>query len=131
MEQHIRVLGVLHIINGVFAVLTGMVIMFILGFLSTLAHATMQSGHMWMGHTIRLDNFLGFLALIFGPLYLLVGLPGIIGGWGLLLKKSWARILVLIVGIINLLHFPLGTALGIYTIWVLLQPVPGTSTTAT
>ena len=45
---------------------------------------------------------------------------GVLAGWGLLNYRSWARILALILGIISLIHFPLGTALGIYTLWVLL-----------
>src|SRR5439155_1439776 len=39
--------------------------------------------------------------------------------WGLFERQSWARILGLVLGILALLRFPLGTALGIYTLWVL------------
>ncbi len=38
---------------------------------------------------------------------------------GLLKRQSWARILVLVLGILNLLNVPFGTALGIYSIWTL------------
>ncbi|MCP5101675.1 MAG: hypothetical protein GY943_39540 [Chloroflexi bacterium] len=47
--------------------------------------------------------------------------PGLLAGWGLLKRKSWARLLSLIIGVLNLMNFPFGTALGVYTIWVLLQ----------
>ena len=47
--------------------------------------------------------------------------PGIVGGIGLLRHKQWVRYLVLILGILSLLNIPVGTALGIYTLWVLLQ----------
>ena len=50
-----------------------------------------------------------------------VSIPGIIGGIGLLNHYPWARILVLILGILKLINIPIGTALGIYTIWVLLN----------
>ena len=49
---------------------------------------------------------------------------GFFAGWGLLQRESWARILALVVGFLALLNVPLGTALGIYTLWVLL---PGQS----
>ena len=49
----------------------------------------------------------------------LISAPGIIGGLGLMKKQSWARILVLVLGVINLINIPFGTALGIYTIWTL------------
>jgi hypothetical protein len=42
--------------------------------------------------------------------------------WGLLKARPWARVLALILGVISLVHFPIGTALGIYTLWVLLSP---------
>jgi zinc-ribbon domain len=45
---------------------------------------------------------------------------GLLTGWGLLNHRPWARVLALILGVISLLHFPFGTALGIYTLWVLL-----------
>jgi hypothetical protein len=49
-----------------------------------------------------------------------ISIVGLIAGWGLLTWKSWARMLTIILGILNLLNFPFGTALGIYTLWVLL-----------
>jgi hypothetical protein len=35
-------------------------------------------------------------------------------------RQSWARIAAVILGILSLFHPPVGTALGIYTLWVLL-----------
>ncbi len=52
---------------------------------------------------------------------ILLSLPGIVAGIGLLKRKEWARILSLILGVIDLINFPLGTAIGIYTIWVMVQ----------
>lgn len=58
-----------------------------------------------------------FLAL-FGGLYLLLA-------WGLLERQPWARILGIVIGFLALLRFPFGTALGIYTLWVLLPETSG------
>ena len=41
-------------------------------------------------------------------------------GWGLLERQSWSRIVAIIAGILSLWHIPFGTALGVYTLWVLL-----------
>ncbi len=41
-------------------------------------------------------------------------------GWGLLQREDWARTVALVVGFVALLIVPVGTALGIYTLWVLL-----------
>ena len=61
------------------------------------------------------------------PLITLVGwllvtkaAAGFLAGWGLLQKEPWARTVALVVAFLALLNVPLGTALGIYTLWVLL-----------
>ena len=55
--------------------------------------------------------------------FLVVAAAGFAAGWGLLQRESWGRGLVLVLAVLALLNFPLGTALGIYTLWVLLpQP---------
>lgn len=59
-------------------------------------------------------------ALVLG-IFVVLSLPGIIGGIGLLLRHGWARVVLLVVSFLQLINFPLGTALGIYTIWVLFQ----------
>ena len=45
----------------------------------------------------------------------------LVGGVGILKRRRWARILVLIVCVPELFAFPVGTATGIYSIWVLMQ----------
>jgi hypothetical protein len=50
-------------------------------------------------------------------------LPGVIAnilaGWGLLNYKNWARILVIILAVLNLLLFPIGTTIGIYALIIM------------
>ncbi len=50
-----------------------------------------------------------------------LAIPGVVAGVGLLMRWSWARILAIIVAILGLMNFPLGTAIGLYALWVLLQ----------
>jgi hypothetical protein len=46
---------------------------------------------------------------------------GFIAGWGLLNRQGWARSLAIVMGVISLFfNIPFGTALGVYTLWVLL-----------
>ncbi len=45
-------------------------------------------------------------------------------GYALLTRQPWGRVLAIVFGILALIHLPLGTALGIYTLWVL---APGAS----
>jgi len=63
-----------------------------------------------------------FLAPFLGMIGLLISafaIAGVIAGWGLLVHSPWARMLAIVLGCISLIHFPLGTALGVYTLWVL------------
>jgi hypothetical protein len=45
----------------------------------------------------------------------------LLAGWGLLNFKEWARILAIVISALNLLGFPIGTILGAYGLWVLLN----------
>jgi len=56
-----------------------------------------------------------------GMVSLAMAIAGFIAGFGLLERRPWARTLAIVLGIISLLNPLLGTLLGIYTLWVLLQ----------
>lgn len=60
----------------------------------------------------------GIFLAMFGMVHLLLA-------WGLFERQPWARILGIVVGCLALIRFPLGTALGIYTLWVLLPESSG------
>ena len=45
---------------------------------------------------------------------------GLLAGWGLWERQPWARMLAIVLGVISLVEVPFGTALGIYTLWVLM-----------
>ncbi len=61
---------------------------------------------------------IGFGVAIF---FFALGLPSIIGGWGLMHYRPWSRVLMIVVSVFHLFHIPLGTALGIYGLFVLLN----------
>jgi hypothetical protein len=68
----------------------------------------------FMGGLFSLGIFLG-----------LCGVLHLVLAWGLSEREPWARMLGLVIGFLALLRFPLGTALGIYTLWVLLPEESG------
>jgi hypothetical protein len=61
------------------------------------------------------------VAIFVAGLLALLSLPELLAGYGLLRMKNWGRILALILGVLNLPGFPIGTLLGIYTLWALLD----------
>jgi predicted nucleic acid-binding Zn ribbon protein len=65
--------------------------------------------------------FVPHLVQTIGFSLVVIAVLGGVTGWGLLTRQYWARIMALIFGGISLLDVPFGTALGIYTLWVLLS----------
>lgn len=109
MDTHTKVLGWLYIVLGVLGMLGAGLIIFIL----------IGSG-LISGDQTAISVLLIVSAFI-GGFLTLVSLPGIIAGFGLLAYRPWARVLALVLGILNLPGFPLGTVLGVYTLYVLLD----------
>lgn len=109
MQTHIKVLGWLYIVMGILGILTAF----------CLAAVIFGAGLLSQDETAI--TVTGIVAVVTGGFLLLTSAPGIISGIGLVNYKSWSRILTLILGILNLVMFPLGTLLGIYTLYVLLD----------
>lgn len=109
LEQHVTVLGWLHIGSNILLLIIGGFVFFLLttiGVISGDQEAT---------------AILGAVGTFIGLLMAALAIPGMIAGWGLLKRKNWGRVLGIIVGIFSLMNFPLGTAIGVYTLYVLLQ----------
>ena len=70
-------------------------------------------------------DFLSFGLYSVGGLLAFFGIVHLLLAWGLFERQPWARMLGLVVGILALFRPPLGTALGIYTLWVLLPEHSG------
>lgn len=111
MKQHVTFVGAIHIGFGILGLLGALTVFIIFNFAQGFVDAEPLAGEIlnFLGGTISL------LIMFFASL-------GIIGGIGLFSYKPWARILVMIVSAMNCLNVPVGTAKGVYSIWVLMQP---------
>lgn len=67
------------------------------------------------------NSILHFIGIVLPFAIISVSIIGLIGGIGLMGYRKWARILVLIVSAVDCLNIPLGTLVGIYSIWALMQ----------
>ena len=112
VAEHIRLLGIFWLaISALNAV--GGVILYILA--NTLfVRLPEMTGE--RAATAWLHPFLSVIA----ALILVKAAAGFFAGWGLLQRESWARLLTIVLGFLALINIPFGTALGIYTLWVLL-----------
>lgn len=110
LEKHIQLLGIFWIAHGGLIFLGGL---FTFGLLFGFSFLPEMESE---GVTV-----LRVVGLCVGGLMWLLSLPKIIAGVGLLRKMSWARILTLVLAFIGLINVPLGTALGIYSLVILLR----------
>lgn len=50
-----------------------------------------------------------------------IALPSIVAGIGVIRRFSWARVLIIVLSVVDLFSVPLGTALGAFSLWTLLK----------
>ena len=114
LEQHLRTLGVLWTAIGILFLIPAVGLM-IFG----------RSLHFVLHHEQPLQGLFPLFMYIAGSSLVILAAGGICVGIGLMQHAPWARIVALILGVLALFHFPLGTALGVYTLWVLLADEHG------
>lgn len=68
------------------------------------------------------DDVSGFLAGASLIVHLVLAVPCFLAGFYVRRMEDWARVLLIVISAINVLNLPVGTFLGIYGLWVLLQP---------
>ncbi len=114
VQRHVQTLAILWLAYSLFTIVAWFIAIPFLGFIFG------HGGHGFGGNS----NFPfpmsmhWFIPLITIVIYLR-GALGALVGIGLMRRERWARPLALVVGILMLLKIPFGTALGIYTLWVL------------
>jgi hypothetical protein len=114
MAQHMKILGILHIVFGALGVFAAGILLLIFGGISAIVNMSDRS-------TDLPAPILGVIGGFVFILVLAVSLPGLVLGIGLMQFKPWARILGIIVSGLDLFGFPFHTALGVYGLWVLLN----------
>jgi len=119
MRDHVRILGILHIVFGSMGIVGALVVLLIFGGLAGIV----GSSSIDTGDVDRTTGMavLGGIGLIVFIVIVLLSVPSLIAGIGLLKYKPWARILTIVLSALDLVHVPLGTALGVYGLWVLLN----------
>jgi len=105
IEGHVRLAGILWLAMAAIRIIPGFILLAIF-------------------RNIQLpDDFPAFPRTVFPVIGLLLigaGVLSLVTGLGLLTRQPWARMLAIVLGALGLIDIPIGTALGIYTLWVLL-----------
>jgi len=109
MATHVRILGWLHIIFGVLG-LCGALLVFGGAIVGGLFSGSMMG---MLGAGLGGTFAAMFIALL--------AIPSLFAGYGLLRFRPWARMLTIVLAVFELIRFPFGTILGVYSLWVLLS----------
>jgi len=119
VQRNLQLLSVLWLLRGALG-LIAVAVMFVIGRIIVLSGAGMRLA--------GASPAFPFLRMLFGVIWIVVGIHavlGILAGWGLMQRAAWARPIALVAAFLELLHIPLGTALGVYTLWALLPSESG------
>jgi len=115
MTTHVKVLGVLYIVLSGLGVCAALFLGLLFGTAGGVVAANADADA-----AVAL-TFIGLAGTALVIFLLAISLPGLITGIGLLKFTPWAGIVGIVLAAINLIIIPLGTILGAYGLWVLLN----------
>jgi hypothetical protein len=123
-DLHINVLGWLIIAHSALVGAIGLIVMVGGSFIRNLIRNNPQLLENANPNDVPPPEVLAILApvsFMIGLIFLLIALPSIIAGVGLLRYRTWGRGLTLVLSFLRLLEFPFGTATAVYSFWILLS----------
>jgi hypothetical protein len=122
VEKHIQLVGILNIVYRSLVILGSILLVLIAAGFRRFFDMLLRMNPADMNDIpTELLDIVPVAILVIAICMFVVSVVGIVAGAGVLGKRRWGRILMLIVSFFNLLRVPVGTALGIYSIWVLLN----------
>jgi hypothetical protein len=123
LQTHVPIVGGLLIAHGILNMVLGLV-----------AFALIMSGSVFfteLGTAVNdpeaarifsvFNSVILLTATVIGALVIGLALPALVAGIGLLARRSWARVFGIVVSVFTLCAIPIGTLIGIYAIFVLIQ----------
>ena len=116
MKSHVDFLGLLFIVWGLLTVVVGVSTLALgVGAVALITSANRgNGGQVAAGLTAAALVTLAFIAILWGAAHVVVGVP-------LRRRAPRSRFLALMLGSVDLLLLPYGTALGVYALYVLLN----------
>jgi hypothetical protein len=116
MQTHVKVLGVVYLAVGACMLLAAMFLFLTMSGVAGIVGATAEPQDAAIAIPI-----LGFVGTALAGFLILFSVPSLITGYGLLKFKPWARVVGIVLSAISLIKIPIGTIIGAYGLWVLLN----------
>jgi len=114
LERHLHTLGILWmVIGGLFLIPAVGMMIFGQGL-----HLVLREREPW-------PELFQLMIYVAGGTFVILAAGGMCVGLGLMQRAPWARMAGIILGVLALFHPPFGTALGVYSLWVLLADENG------
>jgi len=113
MEIHVKVLGALQIALGAFGLFGAAVLMVVFGGAAGMVGANVDAD---AAIAVPIIGITGVALVAF---LIVLSLPSVLIGIGLLRFRPWARIAGIVVSMLSLVMIPFGTIVGAYGLWVL------------
>ncbi len=114
LQHHLQTLGILWMaVGGLFLIPAVFLMVF------------SQGVHLVIHSHEQLPSFFPLLLFTASGTMVILAAGGVCVGLGLIHHRPWARTTAIILAALALFHPPAGTALGIYTLWVLLDDEHG------
>lgn len=122
MEKHISLVGILNIVYRSLVLLGAGVLFALAAVFGHLIDALVRSGALEPDEVpIEIFNIAPIILCLVATIMVIVSVVAIVGAVGVMHKREWARVLLLVISFLGLVRVPLGTILGVYSIWVLLN----------
>lgn len=114
MAQHVKILGILHIVLGALGVVGAIIVLLVFGGISALVNVSDHGD-------VPAGPIMGLIGGVIFVVILVISVPALVIGIGLTQFRPWARVAGIVLSAIDLLGFPFHTILGVYGLWVLLN----------
>jgi uncharacterized membrane protein (DUF2068 family) len=113
MKKHVTIVGAIHIGIAILGIIGALLLFLLMDFVRG-----------FIPQEEIPDAVMKLISVILTSIPVLIAVISVlrlVGGIGLLSQQMWARYVVIIVAIIGLLSVPIGTLIGVYSLWVLMQ----------
>lgn len=109
-DLHVKVVAWLHVLESLLYIGGAVLLMIFFSGMGVMADDPQALG------------ILTIVGLCGGGFLLLIGIPVALAGWGLLNQAAWSRVLAMVLAVLGLFLFPIGTVVGAYVLWVMTSP---------
>ena len=113
VQRHLQLVGIFWLAMGALNVVGGAVLLVVGNTFFPHLHDLGAPSNVPTGFLSTLLSTLGIIVLAKAAF-------GFLAGWGLMQREPWARVVAIVLAFISLFNIPFGTAIGVYTLWVLL-----------